>query len=119
MKIMTGADCESIMLFEFRYEKLCFKVFTEGERSYIERKGMGRIRTAAGIWCAKEAVSKALGRGLYGLLPKELEVCHHENGAPYLRLHGSALEQYGHLQFSISISHSGDTAFAVCTVLEE
>lgn len=121
MKIMTGADCESIMLFESRYEKMCFRreVFTDAERSYIESKKLGRFRTATGIWCAKEAAAKALGRGLYGLLPRELEVCHQENGAPYLKLHGSALEQYGHLQFSVSISHSRDTAFAVCTVLEE
>ena len=121
MKIMTGADCESIMLFEPRYEKMSFRkeVFTEAERSYIESKKLGRIRTAAGIWCAKEAAAKALGRGLFGLLPTELEICHRETGAPYLQLHGSALARYGHLQSSISISHSGDTAFAVCTFLEE
>lgn len=121
MKIMTGADCQSIQGFESRYNKMSFRteIYTEAERSYIESKKLGRFRTAAGLWCAKEAVAKALGRGLYGLLPKELEICHLESGAPYLKLHGSALEQYGHLQFSISISHTGYTAFAVCTVLEE
>ena len=121
MKIMTGADCQSISALETSYNKESFRtrVYTEAERSYIESKKLGRIPTAAGLWCAKEAVAKALGRGLFGLLPTELEICHSENGAPYLQLHGSALAQYGHLQFSVSISHSADTAFAVCTVLEE
>ena len=121
MKIMTGCDCETISRFQGRYEKESFRsgVYTPGEQAYIESKQAGRYRTAAGIWCAKEAAAKALGRGLFGLLPTELEICHRETGAPYLLLHGSALARYGHLQSSVAISHSGDTAFAVCTFLEE
>ena len=39
------------------------RVFTEGERDAIAHKGAS---TAAGLWAAKEAVSKALGTGFVG-----------------------------------------------------
>jgi phosphopantetheinyl transferase (holo-ACP synthase) len=42
-----------------------------------------------------------------------------ENGAPQAVLTGSAAAQYGHIQLAVSISHSGDTAFATCVALEE
>ena len=64
-------------------------------------------------------MAKALGRGLFGLLPKELGVEWDERGSPYPVLTGSAAEQYGQVQLAVSISHSGDTAFATCVALEE
>ena len=80
--------------------------------------GSGVAGLAAGIYCAKEAAAKALGRGLYGLLPAELEVGHEPGGVPVLHLHGTALQQYGGFSFSISISHSGDYAIAFCVAAE-
>ena len=89
-------------------------VFTEYERKYIAGKGRAAAASAAGIFCAKEAASKALGRGL-AIALHEIEVLHTEHGAPYLMLHGKAAEEYGGLTFNLSITHTGVTAGAVVT----
>ncbi len=120
MRIASGCDAEKVSRFTKLLEKehFCSRVFTDAERVHIEKSGH-REQTAAGIYCAKEAISKALGRGLFGLLPQELGVEWDANGAPYPVLTGSAARQYGHLQLSVSITHTTDTAFAVCVALEE
>ena len=119
MKITTGCDVETTARFEQLLENAHFmrRIYTEKERQHIAQSGHP-VQSAAGIYCAKEAISKALGRGLFGLLPAELEVVWDEKGAPSAVLHGSAAEQYGHLQLALSISHTKETAFATCTVLE-
>lgn len=120
MKISTGCDVEQVTRFEalLKKEHFCNRIFTDAEREHIEKSGHPQ-ETAAGIFCAKEAMSKALGRGLFGLQPKELGVAWDDHGAPYPVLTGSTAEQYGHLQLSISISHTKETAFATCVALEE
>lgn len=120
MKIRTGCDVESVARFEALLEKehFCRRIFTETERTRIAASGH-KEQTAAGIYCAKEAIAKALGRGLFGLQPGELGIVWDEQGAPQVCLTGSAAQQYGHLQLAVSISHSGDTAFATCVTLEE
>ena len=108
-----GVDIEKIARFKALLLKESFKkgVFTEKELSYI---GESAAR-AAGLWCAKEACAKALGDGLYGLLPKDIEITHDEKGAPHISLHGGALKKYPDVSFSLSITHDEDTAFAaVC-----
>lgn len=90
------------------------RVFTEYERTYIAGKGRAAAASAAGMFCAKEAASKALGRGL-AISLQEIEVRHTEHGAPYLTLYGKAAEEYGGLTFNLSITHTGVTAGAVVT----
>ena len=108
--IKIGVDIEKISRFEALLKKESFKsgVFTPSELEYIGEKS----DRAAGIWCAKEACAKALGDGLYGLLPRDLEITHNEKGAPRIVLHGGAFEKYGAYEFSVSITHDGDSAFA-------
>ncbi len=120
MKLRTGCDVEQVARFGALLEKehFCARVFTPAEREHIEKSGH-REQTAAGIFCAKEAIAKALGRGLFGLLPQELGVAWDAAGAPYAELTGSAAAQYGRVQLAISISHTKDTAFATCVALEE
>lgn len=120
MKIRTGCDVEQIARFGelLKKEHFCQRIFTDAERAHIEKSGHPEA-TAAGIFCAKEAMAKALGRGLFGLLPRELGLEWDERGAPCPQLTGSAAAQYGQMQLSVSISHSGDTAFATCVALEE
>ncbi len=120
MKISTGCDVEQVSRFEdlLKKEHFCARVYTDAERAHIE-KSPHKTQTAAGIYCAKEAMAKALGRGLFGLLPGELGLIWDDRGAPRAVLTGSAAAQYGHLQLAVSISHSGDTAFATCVALEE
>lgn len=119
MVLNVGTDIEQIASFVERIEQASFMkgVYTQQEQDYIVGKAHP-AQTAAGLYCAKEAAAKALGRGFYGLKPKDLEIFHDEAGAPQLRLLGSALEQYRELRFSLSISHSGDFAIAVCAAFE-
>ena len=118
VNITTGVDIERIARFERLLNRPAFMggVYTEQERAYIAGKGAG---TAAGLYCAKEAAAKALGRGLFGLLPREIEITHAAGGAPRVRLHGSARRQYGGRCFALSISHSGEYAVAFCVVTGE
>ena len=120
MKISTGCDVEQVERFSKLLEKeyVCRRIFTEPERAHISKSGHP-AQTAAGIFCAKEAMSKALGCGLFGLLPQELGLEWDERGAPRPRLSGGAAERFGHLQLAISVSHTKETAFATCVALEE
>lgn len=120
MKISTGCDLESVERFVslLENEHFCSRVFTDEERAHIAGSGHP-AQSAAGIYCAKEAISKALGRGLFGLLPKELGLTWSETGAPQVALTGSAQAQYGHVQLAVSISHTKETAVATCFALEE
>ena len=45
------------------------KVYTVYEQAYISEKGK---QTAAGLWAAKEAVSKTLGTGFVGFTAKDI-----------------------------------------------
>ena len=120
MKISTGCDLEQVERFVslLENEHFCSRVFTEEEWTHIVKSGHA-IQSAAGIYCAKEAISKALGRGLFGLLPKDLGLVWDVQGKPQVKLNGSALEQYGHWQISVSISHTKEMAMATCFALEE
>lgn len=92
------------------------KHFSEYERSYIEKKQ--RLQTLAGIFCAKEAFLKAIGVGvLNGIELSEVEVFHHPNGQPFMKLSERILKEYGVKQVQISITHDGNFASAVCVVI--
>lgn len=119
MKLTCGVDCEEVARFLPLLEKDSFfrRVFTERELAHIRASGHPE-ETMAGIFCAKEAIAKALRRGFFGLLPQEISVEWGDHGAPQAVLLGSAKEQYGALQLSLSISHTGRTAVAVCTALD-
>ncbi|MBQ1705505.1 MAG: 4'-phosphopantetheinyl transferase superfamily protein [Clostridia bacterium] len=118
MTLRNGIDMERIGRFSeiLKNEHFCARVFTERERSHIETSGHPAA-AAAGIFCAKEAVSKALGRGLFGLLPREIALDWTESGAPFVTLTGSAARQYGAWQLAVSVTHTGDYAAACCTAL--
>ena len=119
MKLYTGIDLERVERFERLVNKESFfqKVYTEKEREHITARS-NRPETAAGIFCAKEAIAKALGKGLFGLDPAELGLEWDDRGAPSVCLTGRAAEQFGHMQFSVSITHTKDPAAAVCTAVD-
>lgn len=88
-------------------------VFTESERAYYEAHGK-KAETLAGMFCAKEAVAKALGTGFRGFRPNDIEIYHDEAGAPQVRLLGSAKEKFPDAEPQVSISHCKEYATAVC-----
>lgn len=118
MNFSIGHDIEKTEKFIRILEKeyVSKRIYTDSEFYYIKNSPHS-IQTAAGIYCAKEAVAKALQRGLFGLLPREIEIIHSESGAPNVKLTGSAEKQYGDRAIKISVSHSGDTASAVCIIM--
>lgn len=91
------------------------KLFTECEKSYIESR-LYSTETIAGIFAAKEAVSKALGTGIRGFSFKDIEIIKDENGKPIVKLYNNAdkiakglCENY---LVHITISHSKENAIA-------
>ncbi len=87
------------------------KLFTKAEISYINSRG-NRAQTAAGMFCAKEALLKAMGKGLGQIAFHKMEVLHRESGAPYMNCE---VDGTVHL----SISHTGDMAIAQVVVESE
>lgn len=76
------------------------RAFTQSEREWLDTKGNNMIQSAAGLFCAKEAVAKALGTGFSdGLNLRDIEIRHTEKGAPYVaKPQGSFLLTIAHCQ---------------------
>ena len=112
----TGTDIVEIKRIEKALKKESFvnKCFTENEIIYLKSKNFSS-ETAAGIFAAKEAVSKALGTGFRGFMPQDLEILHTENMKPYVNLLPKAEKIAVDLDVNnihISISHCKDYALA-------
>ncbi len=108
----TGIDILLISRMAKSMEKETFlrKVFTEAERDYIQSKGNG-AQSAAGIFCAKEAYLKAMGKGIGSIPLHEIEVLHKKSGAPYIGCKDKKIH--------LSISHMGDIAIAQVIIESE
>jgi holo-[acyl-carrier protein] synthase len=104
----AGIDIAEISRFEqFSGDKdhhFLRKTFSDDELSYCfsHKNPSSHL---AGMFCAKEAVSKALGIEKYPFI--EVEIKHTDSGAPYACHHGKKLP------VAISISHTHTTACAV------
>ena len=100
---MLGIDIVEVRRMREMEHFECFlhKVFSEAERAHI---GGDPVR-AAGLWAAKEAVAKALGKGFSGLPPVQIQVLSTEAGAPYAKV--------GERELELSISHEREYAVAV------
>jgi holo-[acyl-carrier protein] synthase len=91
------------------------RVFTSAEIAYCNRH-RNRAERFAGRFAAKEATMKALGTGWSnGVRWVDIEVTRLPSGQPTVTLHGVARqvgERLGMRRASLSITHSGNTAFA-------
>ena len=91
------------------------RVFTPAEIAYCERH-KNKMERYAGRFAAKEAAMKALGTGWRrGVRWRDFEVTNLPGGKPTLRLAGVAAEfatKLGAKNISLSITHSGNLAFA-------
>ena len=94
-------------------ERFLNRYFTGDEIAYIRTKGKSAAQTMAGIFAAKEALTKALGTGITFDL-KEIGISHDEAGMPGYSLAGRAEELGGGNRFWLSITHDGGIAAAVC-----
>ncbi len=113
--IPAGVGCDLVEIDRVeksaRNEAFLRRVYTEAELAYAG----GRAETLAGMFAAKEALSKAVGAGLSGVSLRETEVCRAKSGQPYLVLHGRTAERFGEMTFFLSISHDRTAAMAVVT----
>ena len=107
----TGTDIEKTERIKAAFEKIGNRVYTDCELAYIESRGAGKFQTATGIFCAKEAFSKAIGTGIAGFSLKDVEVRHSSLGRPYFAFSGK-LSHFSSDRFSLSISHTEDIATA-------
>lgn len=96
-------------------EKFLQRVFTPGERSYVERKA-NKFERYAARFAAKEAGMKALGTGWRrGVGWQDFEVANLPSGRPTLRLHGVAgqiAEKLGVRAISLSLTHTAENGMA-------
>ncbi|NOZ85107.1 MAG: holo-[acyl-carrier-protein] synthase [Deltaproteobacteria bacterium] len=94
------------------------KVFTGRERSYCESKA-DRAMYFAARFAVKEAVMKALGKGLGFVRFQDIEVESNGRQEPKVILKGTALDRFEELggrAVHISISHEKEYAAAVAVL---
>lgn len=121
-EIFTGIDATDISRIEKSMENPNFvkRILGPDEYAYYESKGFP-AESVAGAFCAKEAFSKAVGTGVRGFAMSEVEILHDEFGKPYYKFSGKAKEIVDRqkLCFSLSITHTDTTAFAVATAVKK
>jgi holo-[acyl-carrier protein] synthase len=96
-------------------ERFLYKVFTESEIA----GAAGKPESLAGLFAAKEAVSKALGTGFSEFAPIDVELIKDEAGKPFLQPHGrlkALMEEKGITQCHVTISHSTDSAVGMAVM---
>ena len=117
--ISNGIDIVKIDRFD-KYKNdlnLMKKLFNESELDYIKNAN-NSSETIAGLYAAKESFLKALKKGIndYSLL--DIEISHNSDRAPFIILHNELKKTYPniHENMSLSISHDGEYAIAICTL---
>jgi holo-[acyl-carrier protein] synthase len=126
MAIACGVDIIRISrirdLFNRKGDLFLDRVFTQSEaEACTDGRGSLSMESLAARFSAKEAVSKALGTGIWrqGIGFTDIEISVDEYGKPTLLLHGAAqhaFDRMGGITSSISISHDGDMAIAMCVM---
>ena len=122
MIVGIGNDIIEIERIEKAISKEGFKnkIYTQRELENIEKRG-DRVETYAGIFSAKEAISKAIGTGVREFSLTDLEILNDDLGKPYVvvseRLDKIIKSKKENYQIEISISHSKKYATAVAMVI--
>ena len=122
MIVGIGNDIIEIERIEKAISKEGFKnkVYTQKELENIEKRG-DRVETYAGIFSAKEAISKAIGTGVREFSLTDLEILNDDLGKPYVavseKLDKIIKDKKEDYQIENSISHSKKYATAVAIVI--
>lgn len=111
-----GCDIVEISRIKKAMENPTFvkRCFTEGEREYIASR---KPESAAAIFAAKEAYSKALGTGFEGFYLLDVEVFHDKSGKPYVKGYNAA--EVSDCEILLTISHCEEYATAVVIIEEK
>ena len=99
------------------------RVFTAAEAGRIRAASeIRRGEIAAGLFAAKEAVSKALGTGLAGIGTAEIEIIPDDAGCPRCALYGKAQDRARALcgeGFTVWVSITHESGMAAATAVLE
>lgn len=90
------------------------RIFTDSEIAYIQTKNHN-YKTVAGLFAAKEAISKIFGTGIGELSWKDIEILHTDNGKPYVFINEiieSRLIIINCNAIEVSISHEDEYSIA-------
>jgi holo-[acyl-carrier protein] synthase len=113
MSIKVGTDIVNVDRIKLSYKKFGNK-FLERFLTSEEITRAKKIESIAGLWAAKEAISKAFGCGIGKELNfKDIVIKKDSKGAPYFTLNSSNFKV---IDSSLSISHDKDFAIAVAVV---
>ena len=96
------------------------RYFDPEELKIIQEKGNSASLSLAARFAAKEAFGKALGKGLAGIVLKDIMVKSRQNGQPEMLVSGTALaalENNRAKYIHLSLTHERDYAIAM-VVLE-
>ena len=121
MIVGIGNDIIEIERIEKAISKEGFKnkIYTQRELKNIEKRG-NRTETYAGIFSAKEAISKAIGTGVREFSLTDLEILNDDLGKPYVvvseKLNKILKNKKEDYQIEISISHSKKYATAMAII---
>ncbi len=99
-----------------RNDRFIKKIYSANEVDYLNKRKFN-CQTAAGMFAAKEAVSKSLGTGFSNFGPCDIEILKDESDKPYVNLLNNALILANNLDITniqVSISHIADLAIAFC-----
>ena len=117
-RLITGVDIVNVgrinKILSDNREGFYNKIFNVEEIKYIEEKAH-KATTVAGLFAAKEAVSKALGTGIGVLGWKDVKILHEAGGRPYINFTEEGKEiadNLGISELQISISHEKEYAIA-------
>ena len=115
--ISNGIDLVDINRFKNSINDDTFlnKVFNEKEIEYIKKHES--LDTIAGIFAAKEAMLKAIKKGINNYSLKDIEISHDDNNAPFIILHNNIKSDYDIDNISLSISHDKDYAIAIVSII--
>lgn len=93
-------------------EKALEKFLSQSEIQLIKNP-----KTASGFWAVKEAVSKALGVGIgKDCSFNDILISKDFKGAPKVQLSEKVMNKFNVSDISISITHDGKYAIAVCAI---
>ena len=122
MIVGIGNDIIEIERIEKAISKEGFKakVFTQREIENIVKRG-NRAETYAGVFSAKEAISKAIGTGVREFSLTDLEILNDDLGKPYVivsdKLKKIIQRKKENYQIEIAISHSKKYATAMAIII--
>ncbi|MFO3716187.1 NAD(P)H-hydrate dehydratase [Anaerococcus cruorum] len=109
---MIGVDIVDISKFSSKASsRFLEKLFAEDELNYGFKK-QNSLQTFAGIFAAKEAILKANNLNLAHILRKKIEIKHVDN-RPIAFINNKEIRG------SLSISHDGNYAIAICNMKEQ